>query len=55
MCYAPCGRMMEAGSDGDGGKGWVDGEQVWQVESTGLASGFKSKRGRDQGNCEHLG
>ena len=37
------------------GAGWVDGEQVWDVESPGLASGFKSKRGRDQGNCEHLG
>ena len=55
MCCPPSGRMMETGSDGDGGKRVGRWEQVWDVESTGLASGFKGKRGKDQGNCEHLG
>ena len=55
MCCPPSGRMMETVVMEMEGEGWVDGEQVWDVESTGLASGFKGKRGKDQGNCEHLG
>ena len=47
--------MMETGSDGDGGSRVGRWGTVGDVESPGLASGFKSKRGRDQGNCEHLG